>query len=627
MKFFIRAMTAAMLLAVCLAGCGGSSSGGDEAANTIVVSRSSAGTITAVANGGSRNLALGFNSSDSRPIGNLRVAGLSALPAGWSGAADFSCATVGSGNGCLLNLSYAPSTVASGAFTLTYTYTNSAGNTAGGSVEIAFAATAANNVVATASPAGQVAGIVDHSRAVTVTFATDDGNPASGLVLTSSLATLPAGWSSSGTAFGCASVAAGSACQLALVYAPAAIGGGTLTLDYSYLDNSGVAKTGTVNIPYTATSNNNVIATPLTPTVIDVRAGEAATVMLAFATDDGNAANAFTITSALPSGWSGATGLTCGGVIATSGCVVPFNYAPTAAASGTFTVSYSYSDNSGVAKTGSVDIVYNAKTAYVYAASALGTISYCPVSGVDGSLGSCSATANTISGPTGIVFHGGQAYVADNSTSVYVCTINSNGSFNTCSPSGSGFQQPFALASTATHLYAANAGSQDLTYCGFDVSGDLTGCGLIATSIIAPAGIAIATGTAYISDSAAGTVTTCAVDASTGNFSGCAIAASGFNQPLGITVADGRVYVVEQGNNTVSACQINNDGSLGSCSSQSVGSGPSSIAFFGSRAYVASAFDNSVYICEVNQATGLLSLPCSVNSDGVFSLPIQLGIH
>ncbi|HSB97089.1 MAG TPA: hypothetical protein VLC91_11610, partial [Spongiibacteraceae bacterium] len=144
MQISARAIALVILFAIGLAGCGGSSSGGDVtpvAANSVVVSRSSAGTVTAVANGGSRVLTLGFNSSDARPISNLHVAGLSALPAGWSGAADFSCASVGSGNGCLLNLTYAPAAVAGGTFTLTYTYTSIAGNSASGSIDIAFAAT------------------------------------------------------------------------------------------------------------------------------------------------------------------------------------------------------------------------------------------------------------------------------------------------------------------------------------------------------------------------------------------------------------------------------------------------------------------------------------------------------
>jgi hypothetical protein len=40
---------------------------------------------------------------------------------------------------------------------------------------------------------------------------------------------------------------------LGLLYAPTLVDSGTLSLNYSYNDNSGTAKTGSVSIPYTAT--------------------------------------------------------------------------------------------------------------------------------------------------------------------------------------------------------------------------------------------------------------------------------------------------------------------------------------------------------------------------------------
>jgi hypothetical protein len=42
-------------------------------------------------------------------------------------------------------------------------------------------------------------------------------------------------------------------CELALSYAPTAADSGTVTLGFSYTNNSGTAKTGTISIPYTAT--------------------------------------------------------------------------------------------------------------------------------------------------------------------------------------------------------------------------------------------------------------------------------------------------------------------------------------------------------------------------------------
>jgi hypothetical protein len=81
---------------------------------------------------------------------------------------------------------------------------------------------------------------------------TDDGNPARDLTITSGLTPLPGGWSSSASTFSCSSVDTGPGCQLSLSYAPTAADTGTLTLGYSYTNNSGMVKTGTLAIGYTA---------------------------------------------------------------------------------------------------------------------------------------------------------------------------------------------------------------------------------------------------------------------------------------------------------------------------------------------------------------------------------------
>ena len=94
-----------------------------------------------------------------------------------------------------------------------------------------------------------------------MTFATDDGYPASALTVTSGLDLLPAGWTSTSTTFACATVSAGTACQLPLTYAPTAVGSGTLTFGYSYTNDAGFAKTGTVSIAYRATSDDTVAGT------------------------------------------------------------------------------------------------------------------------------------------------------------------------------------------------------------------------------------------------------------------------------------------------------------------------------------------------------------------------------
>jgi len=149
-------------------------------------------------------------------------------------------------------LTYAPAAAAAGTLMLGYGYKNNAGESKTGSINIPYRATTNDNVVGTASqnPLLVMSGT---STVITVTFTTDDGNLASGLSITSGLDTLPTGWSSTSTAFSCASVSVGTGCQLSLTYAPMAAGTGTLTLGFSYTNDSGIAKTGTVSVPYTAT--------------------------------------------------------------------------------------------------------------------------------------------------------------------------------------------------------------------------------------------------------------------------------------------------------------------------------------------------------------------------------------
>ena len=93
-----------------------------------------------------------------------------------------------------------------------------------------YAGTAANNIVAAASPAGEVDAVAGAgNRRVGVNFTTDDGNAATEFAVTTDLATLPAGWSAASTGLSCAVVTTGSGCQLALTYAPTRAETGSLT--------------------------------------------------------------------------------------------------------------------------------------------------------------------------------------------------------------------------------------------------------------------------------------------------------------------------------------------------------------------------------------------------------------
>jgi hypothetical protein len=335
-------------------------------ANNVVATASPPGQIIAVQKGGGQAVPVSFTTDDGKPATHLLVtSSLQALPAGWRAASThFACDSVSTGNGCQLPLNFAPSALGSGTLMLNYAYTDDAGTAKTGMLNIGYAATTNDNVVGTASPAGQVNAIVGTgTHPATVTFTTDDGRAATALQLTSDLGALPAGWTSTLGSFACNGIDAAMVCALPLTYAPAAAGSGSLALGYSYKNNAGEAKTGTVNIAYRATTDDNIVATP-SPNSLAVSAGSSTNVTVTFTTDDGDAASALSITTALnslPAGWNAAsTGFGCGVVSVGTGCMLSLVYAPTTADSGTLNLQFSYLNDSGLPKAGTVSLAYTA---------------------------------------------------------------------------------------------------------------------------------------------------------------------------------------------------------------------------------------------------------------------------
>jgi hypothetical protein len=335
--------------------------------DNVAAVASPAGQINAIEKTGGQAVEVAFTTDDGKPASSLLVTtDLKSLPAGWSSAAaGFSCSSVSTGNGCRLPLTYAPTALTSGTFTLNYIYDDDSGAAKGGLLNITYAATTNDNVVGTAAPTGQISTIVgEPSRPLLVTFTTDDGRQATALQLTSSLAALPPGWSSTAATFSCAALSLGNACELPLTYAPTAAAGGTMMLSYSYLNNDNVKKTGTVSIPYRATTDDNVVWTAAPSSLLAVPTNNSYPVTITFTTDDGNPASALSVTSgltALPAGWtSAATGFTCASVSAGTACTLSLTYAPTAAATGTVTLGYSYTNDSGSPKSGTAMVPYSA---------------------------------------------------------------------------------------------------------------------------------------------------------------------------------------------------------------------------------------------------------------------------
>jgi hypothetical protein len=337
--------------------------------NHIVASVSPVGEIDANV-GGKQPVSVSFTTDDGNAVTALTLStNLAALPSGWSSkATGLNCAVVSTGNGCQLALNFAPTAAAAGTLTLNYSYTDGSGGASSGALNIPYATTPQETVVASVSPNGQIdAALMGGQQTVAVTFTTNDGNAASGLRLVSDLSKLPAGWSSTSTAFGCDSVSTGNGCQLQLKFAPLALGGGTLTLRYSYNDAGGVPNFGLLTIPYAATTNDNVVGTA-SPTgqIVAMLGSPAQAVSVAFTTDDNRLATALQVTNnlaALPAGWTNTAGsFACSVLGSGSTCQLPLNYAPTGVDNGTLTLNYAYVNNAAQAKTGSVVIDYRTTT-------------------------------------------------------------------------------------------------------------------------------------------------------------------------------------------------------------------------------------------------------------------------
>jgi hypothetical protein len=616
-----------------LVGCSNTRTGSND---SIFVMPSSP-TVTAVV-GGSQTLRISFYSRDGNPLSRLSVTSdLGALSAGWSAPATFHCPTVVTGNGCVLNLTYAPLSTGSGTLTLMYSYVNNAGAPLKGSLAIPYSATPDNHIVATASPSGQVVAVSNSSQAISVTFTTDDGTPATGLTLTTGLTALPAGWQSSSNSFDCARVTTGTGCQLALTYAPTAVGSGVLILDYTYTDHAGTAQSGSLTIPYAATEHDNVAGTP-NPASLEVFTGSTTGLSVTFDTDDGNPASALVLTtdlSTLPAGWSSPSSqFSCAIVSSGAGCQLNLSYAPSVADSGTLTLNFSYVDDAGAAKTGSVSIPYLATVAHFYFTNAVSnSIEYCNVAN-NGSVSNCQDTGGSgFNFPLGIAFQDGHLYAANfQANTVSVCAVNGNGTLSGCTSTGTGFSGPMSvtLNSAGTLAYITNNNGNGPTVCSVDVDGSLSACAPGFSGIPGTAGIAFLTGgqQAYMTASTTADLYLCSV-AADGTFSACTDTGINTNYAFTAAINGGDLYITAENGlsgSGATVCAIGAAGSLSGCQQTAVGAPSDNILFSGSLAYLATdAAPSGLFLCMVDQ-DGTLS-GCTPQTDPAISSPWGMAIH
>jgi hypothetical protein len=549
---------------------------------------------------------------------------LAALPTGWSStSSSFSCGSVSTGNGCHLPLTYAPAALASGTLTLNYAYTDDTGMAKTGLLNIAYAATTNDNVVGTASPTGQINAVVGlGTQAVDVTFTTDDGRPATALQLTTSLGALPMGWSSSYSSFNCSGLNVDTVCRLPLTYAPTAAGSGTLTLSYSYKNNAGESKTGTVNIAYRATTDDNIVGTP-NPSSLAVRTGSSTNVSITFTTDDGNPASGLAVTSALtslPAGWSSASNsFSCASVSVGTGCMLSLTYAPTVAAAGTLSLGFSYANDSGFSRTGTVSITYTAITPYLYVANGnSNALSSCAVH-VDDSLAACNATVSGLDLPAGIALSGSYAYITNTlGNSVSRCTLDAGGAVANCAATGGAFVSPTNIAASPTGAFAYIYQGTGLTVCATAPSdGSLSGCTAASAPFDPLYGIALsADGThAYGVHGPTNAIDVCSV-AINGTLTNCTDMAASTPQAVATLAIRNNDLYVSTSAGSLYMCPININSTISSCQTTAVGTNATGLAFIDTTAYV-STNSTTVLACPVN-ADGTLGA-CATLNDPTFS--------
>ena len=540
--------------------------------DNVVGTASPTGQIVAVQNAGGQPVAVTFTTDDGKPAGKLFLTSdLSKLPAGWSAAGAFSCATVESGNGCQLHLTYAPTTLALGTLTLTYVYTDSGGAQRNGLLNVGYAGATNDVVIGTESPSSQIKAIVSDgsqpgngAQPVTVTFATGDSRPATALVLTTGLASLPPGWSSAAGSFQCAALDADNTCVLTLSYAPTAAGAGALPLAFTYTNNAGEYKTGSVNIAYRATVNDNVGWT-LSPTALpSLRTGDSVSVTVSFATDDGNPASALSLSGLdiLPAGWTAAANsLACATVSSGAACTLTLTYAPTAAVTGgMLTLGYAYTNDAGFPATGTVSIPYSAYTPYLYVVDATtSSVSACALSFND-SLSACYATGTGFRGPYGIALAGSFAYVTNTvGNSVTRCDLEANGALSGCDVTGSAFVAPTSISIDLVAGLAYIQQGSGRTVCPIATDGDLGACSAVpANPPLSESALAVRNATLYVV--AQGALLACPAGTAA-SLAGCKTAAA--LAPLGLAFSGSTAYLSMTAG--VFTCPVGVDGTLGAC--------------------------------------------------------------
>jgi hypothetical protein len=435
------------------------------------------------------------------------TSGLSSLPVGWSASVNsLTCASISTGAGCRLSLSFLPTATATATLALGYAYTNNAGIAKTGTVNIAYQSTSHNAVVGAPNPTGTIRVKVGANKQIQVVFTTNDGNTATRFKVTSDLTALPAGWSGA-DGFACDAVNSGTGCSLPLSYAPVTNATGTLTLNFSYTDSAFTAQTGSATVQY---SNPHVYALgSITESCSIIANGTLSTCALTATSAD---------TTSKGGGSAFGPGVFSGGYAYIPGANSDFDTC-TLESDGTL-------DDCTSTSLESSEVVYGIATYgnYVYL-DYYDDIQVCTI-GTEGSLSNCTVTASTsgISDPYGVAANGSFAYIVDYGVPSMCIVSPTDGTLNGCSAitmtaNNAGLNGAAQIKINGNYVYAP-AGSAGVVTCAIAHDGSLPNCTTYSTGFYG-ADIAILDTDAYVGTGS--DVYHCTVDQATGVLSACAL--------------------------------------------------------------------------------------------------------
>lgn len=263
------------------------------------------------------------------------------------------------------------------------------------------------------------------------------------------------------------------------------------------------------------------------------------------------------------------------------------------------------------------------KTYYVYLVNRdKSTVSKCTMNQDNGALKDCVATGGNLSDPIGITISGDYAYITNNkkwstSGTITMCQIEkTTGVLSNCkeTPDGVVFNNVAAITNRNGYVYVTNYNG-GVTKCAINTkTGTLSSCNYLPTGVKS-IGILLANKYSYITNYDKDIVNKCVIN-NDETIGVCSSTNFSFLKPNGIAIYNGIAYVATEGDSKVYKCNIKDDGTFENCTATGADNyySPRSINIINGYAYITSISAGKVTICKVNATNSNLE-KCSQYSD------------